>query len=105
MQIPYHYYHSKNSVLPPPTIFTLALLAVALAVALVVALAVALVVALDLGLGLDLATGQSLTDSLYFDSFNESFNIDAISNLILLSSFINICINPYNNRIFFILNI
>jgi Na+(H+)/acetate symporter ActP len=99
MQIPYHYYHSKNSALPPPTIFTLALLAVAL----VVALAVALAVALDLGL--DLATGQSLTDSLYFDSFNESFNIDAISNLILLSSFINICINPYNNRIFFILNI
>jgi hypothetical protein len=82
MQIPYHYYHSKNSALPPPTILTLALLAVALAVALGVALGVAL--ALELGF----ATGQSFADALHFDSFNESFKMDAIIDLILLSSFI-----------------
>jgi len=92
MQIPYHYYHSKNSALPPPTIFTLALLAVALALgvplALGVALAVALGVALALGLELGFATGQSFADALHFDSFKESFKMDAISDLILLSSFI-----------------
>jgi hydrogenase/urease accessory protein HupE len=94
MQIPYHYYHSKNSALPPPTIFTLALLAVALALGVPLALGVALAVALGVALGVALAlelgfaTGQSFADALHFDSFNESFKMDAISDLILLSSFI-----------------
>jgi hypothetical protein len=88
MQIPYHYYHSKNSALPPPTILTLALLAVALALGVPLALGVALAVALALALELGFATGQSFADALHFDSFNESFKMDAISDLILLSSFI-----------------
>jgi len=63
--ISYHNHHSKNSALPPPTIFFPTRLVVAL------------------GLGQSFAE-----DALHFDSFNESFKMEAISNLILLSSFI-----------------
>jgi len=75
--ISYNNHHSKNSALPPPTTFFPTRLVVALG------LGVALGLVVALGLGQSFAE-----DALHFDSFNESFKMEAISNLILLSSFI-----------------
>jgi uncharacterized membrane protein YjjP (DUF1212 family) len=114
LKLLYNCHHSKNSALPPPTIFLITVLGAAftdtLGEAFVDALGTAFADVLGtafadalgtaftdvLGTAFADALGAAFADVLHFESFDDSFNMAAISILILLSSFIML-INGYQS--------